>query len=48
MAKNVDKALEAVQLDINKEYGDGSIMRLGGTATPVSYTHLTLPTIPGV
>ena len=31
MAKNVDKALEAVQLDINKEYGDGSIMRLGGT-----------------
>ena len=33
MPKNVDKALEAVQLDINKEYGDGSIMRLGGTAT---------------
>lgn len=33
MAKNVDKALEAVQLDINKEYGEGSIMRLGGTAT---------------
>ena len=33
MAKNVEKALEAVQLDINKEYGDGSIMRLGGTAT---------------
>ena len=33
MAKNVAKALEAVQLDINKEYGDGSIMRLGGTAT---------------
>ena len=33
MAKNVDKALEAVQLDINKEYGDGSIMRVGGTAT---------------
>ena len=32
MAKNVDKALEAVQIDINKEYGDGSIMRLGGTA----------------
>jgi len=32
MAKNVDKVLEAVQLDINKEYGDGSIMRLGGTA----------------
>jgi recombination protein RecA len=32
MAKNIDKALEAVQLDINKEYGDGSIMRLGGTA----------------
>ena len=32
MAKNVDKALEAVQADINKEYGDGSIMRLGGTA----------------
>ena len=32
MANNVDKALEAVQLDINKEYGDGSIMRLGGTA----------------
>ena len=31
--KNVDKALEAVQLDINKAYGDGSIMRLGGTAT---------------
>ena len=30
--KNVEKALEAVQLDINKEYGDGSIMRLGGTA----------------
>jgi len=33
MAKNVDKVLEAVQLDINKEYGDGSIMRLGGTAS---------------
>ena len=31
--KNVEKALEAVQLDINKAYGDGSIMRLGGTAT---------------
>ena len=31
--KNVEKALEAVQLDINKEYGDGSIMRLGGTAS---------------
>lgn len=30
--KNTDKALEAVQLDINKEYGEGSIMRLGGTA----------------
>ena len=30
--KNLEKALEAVQLDINKEYGDGSIMRLGGTA----------------
>ena len=30
--KNLDKALEAVQLDINKEYGEGSIMRLGGTA----------------
>ena len=33
MAKNVDKVLEAVQSDINKEYGDGSIMRLGGTAS---------------
>jgi len=33
MTKNIDKALEAVQLDINKEYGDGSIMRLGGTAS---------------
>jgi len=31
--KNIEKALEAVQLDINKAYGDGSIMRLGGTAT---------------
>ena len=31
--KNLEKALEAVQLDINKEYG------------AVSYTHLTLPTI---
>ena len=31
--KKVDKALEAVQLDINKEYREGSIMRLGGTAT---------------
>ena len=30
--KNTDKALEAVQLDINNEYGEGSIMRLGGTA----------------
>ena len=30
--KNTDKALEAVQLDINKEYGEGSIMRLGETA----------------
>jgi len=33
MAKNVDKVLEAVQSDINKEYGDGSIMRLGGTGS---------------
>jgi recombination protein RecA len=32
-AEKVDKVLEAVQLDINKEYGEGSIMRLGGTAT---------------
>ena len=31
--KKVDEALEAVQIDINKEYGEGSIMRLGGTAT---------------
>ena len=31
--KNLEKALEAVQLDINKEYGEGSIMRLGGTAS---------------
>ncbi len=30
--KNLENALEAVQLDINKEYGEGSIMRLGGTA----------------
>ena len=30
--KNLEKALEAVQLDINKEYGEGSIMRLGGSA----------------
>ena len=30
--KNLEKALEAVQSDINKEYGEGSIMRLGGTA----------------
>jgi recombination protein RecA len=28
-----DKALESVQQDINKAYGEGSIMRLGGTAT---------------
>ena len=32
-AEKSDKVLEAVQLDINKEYGEGSIMRLGGTAT---------------
>ena len=31
--KNLEKALEAVQLDINKEYGEGSIMRLGGRAS---------------
>ena len=30
--KNLEKALEAVQLDINKEYGEGSIMMIGGTA----------------
>jgi len=30
---NKDKALETVQQDINKAYGEGSIMRLGGTAT---------------
>ena len=30
---NKDKALDAVQQDINKAYGEGSIMRLGGTAT---------------
>ncbi|HJO21846.1 MAG TPA: recombinase RecA [Candidatus Marinimicrobia bacterium] len=28
---NKDKALDAVQQDINKAYGEGSIMRLGGT-----------------
>lgn len=30
-AKEVNKTLEAVEKDINKEYGEGSIMRLGGT-----------------
>ncbi len=30
---NKDKALDAVQQDINKAYGEGSIMRLGGTVT---------------
>ena len=30
---NKDKALETVQQNINKAYGEGSIMRLGGTAT---------------
>jgi len=30
---NKDKALEAAKQDINKAYGEGSIMRLGGTAT---------------
>ena len=32
-AANKSKALETVQQDINKAYGEGSIMRLGGTAT---------------
>ena len=42
---NKNKILETVKLDINKEYGEGSIMSLGGTDTlAVSYTHLTLPT----
>ena len=31
--ENKTKALETVQHDINKAYGEGSIMRLGGTAT---------------
>jgi recombination protein RecA len=31
--ENKTKALETVQQDINKAYGEGSIMRLGGTAT---------------
>ena len=31
--ENKNKALETVQQDINKAYGEGSIMRLGGTAT---------------
>ena len=30
---NKNKALEAAKQDINKAYGEGSIMRLGGTAT---------------
>ena len=30
---NKDKALETAKQDINKAYGEGSIMRLGGTAT---------------
>ena len=30
---NKDKALETAKHDINKAYGEGSIMRLGGTAT---------------
>ena len=30
---NKDKALETATQDINKAYGEGSIMRLGGTAT---------------
>ena len=34
-AKKADKSkiLETVKLDINKEYGEGSIMSLGGTDT---------------
>ena len=32
-AANKTKVLDTVQQDINKEYGEGSIMRLGGTAS---------------
>ena len=47
------KALDAALAHIEKQYGKGSVMKLGDSAsnmnievipTAVSYTHLTLPT----
>ena len=40
LSKEKDKALNLVLGQIERNFGKGSIMRLGA----VSYTHLTLPT----
>ena len=39
--KEKNKALDAAIAQITDNFGKGSVMKLG----PVSYTHLTLPTI---
>ena len=43
--KNKGKALESALSQIEKQFGKGSLMKLGeDSVDPVSYTHLTLPT----
>ena len=49
MDKNRDEKLDNVLSQIEKQFGEGSLMRLGSEdIKPVSYTHLTLPTTPYV
>ena len=43
-----NKALNLVLGQIERNFGRGSIMRLGDASRTVSYTHLTLPTTPYV
>ena len=46
MDDNKKKALNAALSQIEKQFGKGAVMRMGDS--PVSYTHLTLPTIDSV
>ena len=39
------KSLETAISQIETQFGPGTIMRMGEREVPVSYTHLTLPTM---
>ena len=49
MDKDRAKKLDTVFSQIEKQFGEGSLMKLGSDQVrTVSYTHLTLPTSNGV